>query len=49
MQQFSVSQYLSLPQNPGVYLFLNENGEILYVGKAKQLKNRVSSYFANPN
>jgi len=35
----------SLPKNPGVYLFKNTKGEILYVGKAKILKNRVRSYF----
>ncbi|HEX7042634.1 MAG TPA: GIY-YIG nuclease family protein [Patescibacteria group bacterium] len=46
--QYFVSQYLSLPQKPGVYQFLNEHGEILYVGKAKNLKNRVSSYFSSP-
>ncbi len=34
-----------MPQKPGVYLFLGNGDEILYVGKAKQLKNRVSSYF----
>lgn len=38
-----------MPQEPGVYQFLGKDGEVLYVGKAKQLKNRVSSYFANPN
>ncbi len=38
-----------MPQSPGVYLFLNDKGVILYVGKAKNLKNRVSSYFANKN
>ena len=34
----------SLPLEPGVYWFLDENGKVLYVGKAKQLKRRVTSY-----
>ena len=34
-----------LPQLPGCYLMKNENGEIIYVGKAKNLANRVKSYF----
>ena len=34
-----------LPKKPGCYKFYNENEEILYVGKAKNLRSRVSSYF----
>ena len=35
----------SLSKSPGVYQFLNQKNEIIYIGKAKNLKNRVSSYF----
>ena len=35
----------NLPKEPGVYLMKNRQGEIIYVGKAKSLKSRVSSYF----
>lgn len=36
-----------VPDNPGVYMMLDEQGQIIYVGKAKNLKNRLRSYFFN--
>ena len=39
------AQIESLPDQPGVYQYFNTNDEIIYVGKAKNLKKRVSSYF----
>ena len=42
-------EYKNIPDNPGVYLMKNEKGKIIYVGKAKNLRNRVSSYFKNIN
>lgn len=36
-----------VPDNPGVYMMLDDRGEIIYVGKAKDLKNRLRSYFFN--
>ncbi len=36
----------NIPSNPGCYLFKDEEGSIIYVGKAKDLKKRVGSYFA---
>ena len=38
-------QVLKLPKNPGVYIMRDSEDEIIYIGKAKNLKNRVSSYF----
>ncbi len=35
----------SLPQEPGVYIMKNSDGTVIYVGKSKKLKNRVTSYF----
>lgn len=45
------SEYLkgivsNLPEKPGIYQYLNEEGTIIYVGKAKNLKRRVYSYFS---
>lgn len=37
----------SLPMSPGVYIMKNADGEIIYVGKSKKLKNRVVSYFSS--
>lgn len=45
-QGFDVKAFLkTLTQRPGVYKMFDAHGEIIYVGKAKNLKNRVSSYF----
>ena len=38
-----------LPTDPGVYHFYNDQQKIIYIGKAKNLKNRVKSYFQNKN
>ena len=35
----------SIPTEPGVYLYKNAEGEVIYVGKAKNLRSRVASYF----
>ncbi|MBQ1878006.1 MAG: excinuclease ABC subunit C, partial [Erysipelotrichaceae bacterium] len=39
------SKLATLPMEPGCYLMKDKNGEVIYVGKAKKLKNRVSQYF----
>lgn len=46
MEKFSEKLKL-LPENPGVYVMLDSEGQIIYVGKAKNLKNRVRQYFFN--
>lgn len=40
---------MSLPLLPGVYIMKNADGEMIYIGKAKALKNRVSQYFGSQN
>lgn len=42
---FLPEDHLSLPDHPGVYKYFNSENELIYVGKAKSLKKRVSSYF----
>lgn len=50
-QELKTSEYLkgivsNLPEKPGIYQYLNAEGSIIYVGKAKNLKRRVYSYFS---
>lgn len=45
LDDYIKKQLLLLPDSPGVYQFFNAEGVIIYVGKAKNLKRRVSSYF----
>ncbi len=40
---------MKLPLTPGVYIMKNRKGKIIYIGKAKKLKNRVSQYFGSQN
>ena len=42
-----ISRLKSISDSPGVYLMKNIEGDIIYVGKAKNLKKRVSQYFSN--
>src|ERR1700724_159484 len=38
-----------LPDQPGVYLFRDSKGKVIYVGKAKSIRKRVASHFSNPS
>ncbi|MDQ6480831.1 excinuclease ABC subunit UvrC [Dyadobacter sp. LHD-138] len=50
MPEFNYKDELSkIPFDPGVYRYFDETGEVIYVGKAKSLRNRVSSYFLKSN
>jgi excinuclease ABC subunit C len=42
-------QRRALPDQPGVYLFRDKRGRVIYVGKAKSIRKRVASHFSNPN
>jgi len=47
MMSISKSQLNALPTTPGVYRFYDKTGKILYIGKAKNLRSRIRSYFLN--
>ncbi len=50
MEAFNYREVLKqIPSKPGVYQYWDANGELIYIGKAKNLKNRVSSYFNKDN
>jgi excinuclease ABC subunit C len=38
-----------IPTQPGVYRFRDQHGRVVYVGKARNLRSRLSSYFAEPS
>jgi excinuclease ABC subunit C len=48
-EQRLAEQRRGLPDQPGVYLFRNAKGTVIYVGKAKSIRKRVASHFSNPS
>ena len=49
MSVYSADRRRELPDEPGVYLFRDAKGKVIYVGKAKSIKKRVASHFSNPS
>ncbi len=47
MNKAILSQIKNLPQTPGVYFFLDKNGQIIYIGKAINIKKRIQSHFSS--
>ena len=49
MSVYPADRRRDLPDEPGVYLFRDAKGKVIYVGKAKSIKKRVASHFSNPS
>ncbi|HWE14597.1 MAG TPA: excinuclease ABC subunit UvrC [Solirubrobacteraceae bacterium] len=49
MSIYPADRRRELPDEPGVYLFRDDRGKVVYVGKAKSIKKRVASHFSNPS
>jgi excinuclease ABC subunit C len=49
MSIFTADKRRELPDEPGVYLFRDRRGKVIYVGKAKSIRKRVASHFSNPS
>ncbi len=49
MSVYSADRRRDLPDEPGVYLFRDAKGKVIYVGKANSIKKRVASHFSNPS
>ncbi len=45
MKKYLAEKIKLIPENPGCYIYKNSNNDVIYVGKAKNLKNRIKSYF----
>jgi excinuclease ABC subunit C len=49
MSVYSAERRRELPDEPGVYLFRDARGKVIYVGKAKSIRKRIGSHFSNPS